>query len=133
MFAGQGDAQFLDRRADTGGERQRQQRADHAEEFRAREERDRHRDGREAQRLAVDTRDDDAALQLLVEHERDEDDERHRHPSGEREKHRRGGRQHWPDVRNEIGESGENRQNQGVRDVQDEQQDIGEAADQPQR
>src|SRR5207237_6557139 len=96
-------------------DRQRQQRAQDAEQLSTDEQGDHDRRRRQPKDLAVHTRDDDATLELLVDREDGQHDQRRRRAERQRRDERRSAREERADVRQDVRDAREQREGERVR------------------
>ena len=118
--------EVLERDLDRGGDRDRHQRAEHPEQVRADEDRGDHRERVQVDRAAVDERLQHAVLELLVDDDEGDPDERvpgevgeQRHQRDEHAADRRA------DERDQVEERHQHRERDGERHVEDAEEDVG--------
>ena len=119
LLARQLDAQLADDHLEAGGDRQREQGAEDAEQRAADEQGEQHDRGRHAERAAVDARDEDARLELLVEEHQGRDDQHRAVPCGATAKITGARGDVAADERDDVGEAGEHRERERVLDAED--------------
>ena len=132
-FSRQIEPELLDDQAYSRRDREREESTQDAEELSSREQGQDDDGRRQAERFSVDPRDDDPAFELLVDDQEDQHDDRRGGSTRQRGQDRRARREEAADVRQNIGEPGEDGQGECIRHARNGEHREGETGDEDRR